>query len=65
MYFVVNKMSYVYVSGPGPLLVVACTDSYYAYKMIKCIQRCSKYKTSSKLCSFNMTVTDCLIFGVD
>ena len=38
MNFVVNKMSYVYVSGPGPLLVVACTD-YYTYKMIKCIQK--------------------------
>ena len=38
MYFVVNKMSYFSVSGPGPLLTSACTDSYCAYKMTKCIQ---------------------------
>ena len=38
VYFVVNKISYFSVSRPGPLLTFACTDSYYAYKMTKCIQ---------------------------
>ena len=38
MYFVVNKMLHSSISGPGPFLSFACTDSYYAYKMTKCIQ---------------------------
>ena len=35
VYFVVNKMSYFSISGPGPLLSFACTHSYYAYKKTK------------------------------
>ena len=42
MYFIVNKMSYFSVYGPGLLLSFACTDSYYTYKMIKCIQNVPK-----------------------
>ena len=51
MYFVINKMSYCSVSGPGLLLSLACTYSYYAYKMTKCIQNVLECKTSNKLCS--------------
>ena len=36
--FLVNKMSYFSIHRPGPLLFFQCTDSYYAYKMTKCIQ---------------------------
>ena len=38
MCFVVNKMSYFFVSVYFRLFV-ACNYSYYAYKMIKCIQK--------------------------
>ena len=38
MYFVVNKILYFSVSEPGQLSSFACIDSYYAYKMTKCIQ---------------------------
>ena len=45
VYFVVNKMSYFFfVSGPGPLLFFACTDSYDAYKMTKYIQNMLEVK---------------------
>ena len=34
MFFVVNKMSYFSISGPGPPLSFACTHSSYAYKIM-------------------------------
>ena len=66
MYFVLNKMSYFSVSGPDLPLTFACIGSYYAYKMIECIQNVleiKKHPVSLKVCSFS--VTDCPIFNVD
>ena len=47
---------------PRLLLVFACTDSYYVYKMAKCIQNVLEVQFC-KLCSFNATA--CPISSVD
>ena len=59
MYFVVNKMLYFSVSEPGPLLSFACTHSYYAYKLTKCIQNVLEVH------NLHFSATDCAIFNVD
>ena len=59
MYFVVNKMSYFFISRPVPLLSFACTHSYYAYKMtnfFNVFRMCLRCKKSSKLSSFRLGV---------
>ena len=62
VYFAVNKMLYFSVSGPGPLLFFICTDSYYPYKMTKCIVNVIEVKLPV---SFSFSATDCPISDAD
>ena len=63
MYFVVNKMSYFSVSGPGPLLTLLSPILIMPIQRPNVSRMCSRYKTSSELCSFS--ATDCPFFNVD
>ena len=63
MHFVVNKMSYCFISGPGPLLIFLHASILITPIKWPNVSRMCEVKTSSKLCSFS--ATDCPISSVD